>query len=280
VDSWMQPSSWGFRAMETPTWSRPSHNTERLSRVQLATSLIATVLSTTNFSRGALKLCYFQLHLVALYYHKLTRCNCIRRSWSQPEFEFQMSQFLARRWSSHELPVWWPHSISIGHKKQGHLDLGPTAFSFCNREMLIRATTYIQKMQNFYEYDSWHNADMTTSKLCSSVLHELVHGWAISSCAQSVTLQKYFSHPSLVFFFFSTWPIKLKWVLQIGGRLLIATHLGNQGTTIRSYLLHSSMAGSTLCCAFYQPQQTLENCSAKTILLSQTGLFWLFLIQF
>lgn len=149
VDSWMQPSSWGFRAMETPTWSWPSHNTERLSRVQLATSLIATVLSTTNFSRGAWKLCYFQLHLVALYYHKLTRCNCIRRSWSQPEFEFQMSQFLARRWSSHELPVWWPHSISIGHKKQGHLDLGPTAFSFCNKEMLIRATTYIQKMQNF-----------------------------------------------------------------------------------------------------------------------------------
>jgi hypothetical protein len=69
VDSWMQPSSWGFRAMETPTWSRPPHNTERLSRVQLATSLIATVISTTNFSRGAWKLCYFQLYLVALYYH-------------------------------------------------------------------------------------------------------------------------------------------------------------------------------------------------------------------
>jgi hypothetical protein len=199
----MQPSSWGFRAMETPTWSGPPHNTERLSRVQLATSLTATVLSTTNFSRGAWYLCYFQLHLVALYYHKLTRCNCIRRSWSQPEFEFQTSQLLARWWSSHELPVWWPHSIGIGQKKQGHLDLGPTAFSFCNKEMLIRATTYIQKMQKFYGYDSWHNADMTTCKLCSSVLHEPVHGWAISSCAQCVTLQKYFSHPSVVIYFFS-----------------------------------------------------------------------------
>jgi hypothetical protein len=39
--------------------------------------------------------------------------------------------------------------------------------------------------------------------------------------AQYVTLQKYFSHPSLVvyFSFFSTPPIKLK--LQIDGRLLI-----------------------------------------------------------
>jgi hypothetical protein len=40
-----------------------------------------------------------------------------------------------------------------------------------------------------------------------------------------VTLQKYFSHPSLVTFFFPTPPIKLKLGLQIGGRLLIATHL-------------------------------------------------------
>jgi len=40
-----------------------------------------------------------------------------------------------------------------------------------------------------------------------------------------VTLQKYFSHLSLVTFFFPTPPIKLKLGLQIGGRLLIATHL-------------------------------------------------------
>jgi hypothetical protein len=36
--------------------------------------------------------------------------------------------------------------------------------------------------------------------------------------------------------------------VQIGGRLLIATHLGNQGTTFRSYLFHSSMEGVTLLC--------------------------------
>jgi hypothetical protein len=40
-----------------------------------------------------------------------------------------------------------------------------------------------------------------------------------------VTLQKKFSHSSLVIYFFLTLPIKLKLGLQIGGRLLTATHL-------------------------------------------------------
>jgi hypothetical protein len=41
-----------------------------------------------------------------------------------------------------------------------------------------------------------------------------------------VTLQKYFSHPSLViYFFFATPVIKLKPGQQIGGTLLIANHL-------------------------------------------------------
>jgi hypothetical protein len=40
-----------------------------------------------------------------------------------------------------------------------------------------------------------------------------------------VTLQKYFSHPSSVIYVFPNPPIKLKLeLLQIGGRLLIATH--------------------------------------------------------
>jgi hypothetical protein len=41
--------------------------------------------------------------------------------------------------------------------------------------------------------------------------------------AAATVLQKYFSHPSLVFDFFPTVRIKLK--LQIRERLLIATHL-------------------------------------------------------
>jgi hypothetical protein len=47
--------------------------------------------------------------------------------------------------------------------------------------------------------------------------------YSISSGAQYVTLQKYFSHPSFVIYFFPTPAIKLG--LQIDGRLLIATHL-------------------------------------------------------
>ncbi len=43
--------------------------------------------------------------------------------------------------------------------------------------------------------------------------------------AKYVTLQQYFSHPSLVIYFFPTPPIKLKLGLQIGVKLLITTHL-------------------------------------------------------
>ncbi len=43
--------------------------------------------------------------------------------------------------------------------------------------------------------------------------------------AQYVILQKYFSHPSLVIYFFRTPPMELKLGLQIGGRQLIAIHL-------------------------------------------------------
>jgi hypothetical protein len=48
---------------------------------------------------------------------------------------------------------------------------------------------------------------------------------SISGGAQYVTLQKYFSHPSFITYLFPTPPMKLKLVLQIGGRLLIVNHL-------------------------------------------------------
>jgi hypothetical protein len=88
----------------------------------------------------------------------------------------------------------------------------------------------------------------------------------ISSYAQYVTVQEYFSHPSSVFYFLPTPPIKLR--LQMSGRLLIANHpdqslwLANQeqGAAVRSYLLHSSLTGVMLCCASCQPQHTVPNC--------------------
>jgi hypothetical protein len=41
-----------------------------------------------------------------------------------------------------------------------------------------------------------------------------------------VTLKKYFSHPSIVIYFFATPYIKLKLGQQIGEGLLIADHMG------------------------------------------------------
>jgi hypothetical protein len=61
--------------------------------------------------------------------------------------------------------------------------------------------------------------------------------------------------------------------------LLIANHLDHswwlanqkQGSSVKSYLLHSFLACAHLCCAFYQPQQTEPKCRGKTIFLSHTG---------
>ncbi len=45
-------------------------------------------------------------------------------------------------------------------------------------------------------------------------------------------------------------------------------------------LSSQSTAGVRFCCAFYQPQHPVQKCWAKTIVLSQTSMFWLFFIQF
>jgi hypothetical protein len=69
------------------------------------------------------------------------------------------------------------------------------------------------------------------------------------------------SRPTLAIYLFATPPIKLKWWLQIGGRLLIANHVDQsvwlpnekQGTTVQILLsdpiilLHSSLAGAQFC---------------------------------
>jgi hypothetical protein len=92
-------------------------------------------------------------------------------------------------------------------------------------------------------------------------------------------LAKYISHPGLDIYFFSISPLKLKLKLQLqmGGRLLgiskppgpiIMITNQKQRTAIRSYLLHSSLPGVRFCCAFYQPQQTIQKtifCWAKPI---------------
>ncbi len=104
-----------------------------------------------------------------------------------------------------------------------------------------------------------------------------------------VTLQKYFSHPSIVIYFFATPPIKLKLRQQTGRGLLIANHLdeslwwANQKhwAAVGSYLLHSFFCRCTVLQRFFTSHRKLCNyAQPKPIFLSQTGTFWLFFIQF
>jgi hypothetical protein len=80
-----------------------------------------------------------------------------------------------------------------------------------------------------------------------------------------IKLQKYFANPSLVIYFFPTPPIKLKLVLQVGERLLIATHLDQS-----NYLSRQSTAVVRLCSAFYQCKHPVHKYRAN--LLSQTSI--------
>ncbi len=72
----------------------------------------------------------------------------------------------------------------------------------------------------------------------------------------------------LLLLFFPIPPIKLK------VRLLRATHLDQS-----NYLANQQQV-SGFVLPFYQPLRLVEKCWAKTIVQSQTGMFWLFFIQF
>jgi hypothetical protein len=74
-----------------------------------------------------------------------------------------------------------------------------------------------------------------------------------------VSHSQYFSHPSLVIYFFAPPPIKWKLRLQIGGRLLIANYLHQSETRSKSQILFITLfSAAQLCCTFYQPQQTVQ----------------------
>jgi hypothetical protein len=51
-----------------------------------------------------------------------------------------------------------------------------------------------------------------------------------------------------------------------------------QEPAVRSYLLRSSRASRLL--FSHHPEQTLQKCRAKSILLSQTSIFWVLLVEF
>jgi hypothetical protein len=82
----------------------------------------------------------------------------------------------------------------------------------------------------------------------------------------------------VVYFFWTTPPIKLKLGLQIGERLLIAKHLDQSWTRCRkSDLLHSFLTGVVRLCAVLllaSANNAKKNVGPKPFcLLSQTGMF-------
>jgi hypothetical protein len=81
-----------------------------------------------------------------------------------------------------------------------------------------------------------------------------------------VTLKIYFWHPSFgCLQIFPRIPIKL--APKMGG-------MGaNSDPSGPIKLSSQSRAGVRLCSAFYQPQQNVQECPAKTILLHQTSMF-------
>ncbi len=94
----------------------------------------------------------------------------------------------------------------------------------------------------------------------SSNLCTLYTIWIESSGdAQYVTMQKYFSHPSLDIYFFSN-PIHKA---EIGSAKRWASTNSNPCAPID--LSSQATVGARFCCAFYQPQQTVQMCWAKSL---------------
>ncbi len=82
----------------------------------------------------------------------------------------------------------------------------------------------------------------------------------------------------LVIYFLPTPPIKLKLGVQIGGKttnskpprpiiMISQSRTGSSSQII--FITLFSLAGVKLCYAFHQPQQTVQKCWAKTIMLGQ-----------
>jgi hypothetical protein len=59
--------------------------------------------------------------------------------------------------------------------------------------------------------------------------------------------------------------------------ILVELEFSNPPEPIK--LFSQSIAGVRLWCAFYQPLHPVQKCWAKTILLSQAGMFWLFFLR-
>jgi hypothetical protein len=96
-----------------------------------------------------------------------------------------------------------------------------------------------------------------------------------------VSLQKYVSHPSLVIYFFTTPPIKLKLGQQTGkwgttnskplGPIIMMSRSEALSSSSQIIFITLFCAGAQVGCGPCTSHKRL--CGAKTILLSQTGMF-------
>jgi hypothetical protein len=71
-------------------------------------------------------------------------------------------------------------------------------------------------------------------------------------------------------------PIKLKLGQQRRGRPIIMIGESENMDQKSHHIYYTPLAGTQVCYAFSQPQQTVQKCKA---LLSQTGMFWLLFVQ-
>jgi hypothetical protein len=88
-------------------------------------------------------------------------------------------------------------------------------------------------------------------------------------------LQEYFSHPSLAIYLPSNPVHNTK--IGTANRWETINSKPPQSETVVTLFSGKYWA---LIMSLYQLQQRVQKCSAKTILLSQTSMFWLFFIQF
>ncbi len=98
----------------------------------------------------------------------------------------------------------------------------------------------------------------------------------------AVHMQKYSSHSSLIMYFFPTPFHKTKtgsanwWETSNSKPPGLIIMIGQSGTGSCSQITFITLFSSRHCYPFYQPQQTVQKYWAKTILLTQTSMFWLF----
>ncbi len=160
--------------------------------------------------------------------------------------------------------------ISCDHKKHMAIQCLRYIIGYKNGIFLSRRKGNASESQHFHWFISRYFLFISVG-LCT-----------LSVAVLSMWPCKNISHIQvLVTYFRPTPPIKLKLGVQIGGETTIANHKDQslwsasqeQGPAVRSYLLHSSLPGVKLCDAFYQPQQTVQKCWAKTILLSNSTCF-------